>query len=267
MRKFKFFSFLWLAFFSCCSIATCSEVPLHYQTVQNSIDTYPDDNDLSETAVIMVTCRKFEQAWDPFFYLFQRYWPDCPYKVYMISDTGTYPDVDSLEIGVDLGFSDNLIVALNKIPERYVIYFQEDYFFNAPFNSEKIRKFVRYLKGYSVSCIRLAPCPGPIARWDHNSSLGVIQPGEPYRISTQTAIWNKSFLLSILKHGESGGSFEIDGSQRVNSCPALILSVWRGETPTPYYITGIVKGVWQEDALALLRKEGIPTDHIQKVIH
>jgi hypothetical protein len=223
---------------------------------------------MNDAAVVVITCKKFEQAWDPFFILFKKFWADCPYKVYMVTDVGHYDDelVNNITVGQDLGFAGNLLHALNKIPNRYVLYFQEDYFFSSRFDTERINGYVQHVKEHDIMCLRLAPCPGPTKPWEHDESLGVLEKGASYRISTQTAIWDKEFLKTLVIPGETGGQFEIRGTSRISRSPKRLLSVWRSQSPTPYYITGIVRNVWQDGALQLLRRNDILTDHIRKVI-
>lgn len=221
----------------------------------------------SDTAVIVITCAKFEQAWHPFFTLFDRYWSDCPYPVYMVTDKGTYPGPKIIEIGDDKGFSENLMIALERIQEEKIIYFQEDYFFMDSFETNRIEKYNNYIDQYDIGCIRLAPCPGPNGPpWKTDEDLGIIEKGEQYRVSTQTAIWNKQMLKKLLRAGETGGQFEIHGTRRSKDLNEIFLSVWRYHTPTPYYITGIVRGVWQENAIKFLEEEGIATKHIKRKI-
>lgn len=220
-----------------------------------------------DTAVVMITCNKFNQAWDPFFTLFKKYWNDCPYKVYMITDYGKYEDelVNNITLGKDYKFSSNLKIGLQQIPENKIVYFQEDYFFTDKFDTERIKNYNSYINKYDISCIRLCPCPAGTKPWDVDDSLGIIEFGADYRISTQTAIWDKKFLNSLLIDGETGGDFEILGTRRTGA-DKLLLSVWREQTPTPYFITGLVRGVWLDGAIKLLEENGIDTSKINKVI-
>lgn len=220
------------------------------------------------TAIVMITCQKFSQAWDPFFILLKKYWPDRPYKIYMITDFGQYNDdiVETITIGSDLGFSSNLIYGLNKIQEDIILYFQEDYLFTDYFDTKKIILFEKYLRENSdVGCLRLAPCPGPTSPSNHKD-LGILQIGDAYRVSTQTALWKKNVLLSLLVPKEGGADFEIKGTKRSYDLPYTFLSVWREQSPTPYFITAIVRGVWQDGALELLEKENISTEKITRII-
>lgn len=224
---------------------------------------------IDNSAVVIVSCKRFEQVWDPFFKLFKKYWPDCPFKVYFITDFGNIAEsfVETIEIKQDLKFAGNLIFGLNNIKEDNILYFQEDYLFCENFKTDKILMCLDILKSNEeIGCIRLAPCPGPTAVSKYSADLGILQKGEQYRVSTQVAIWKKRILLSLLKNGESSGNFEIFGTIRSNFLDSIFLSVWRGETPTPYYMTAVTKGIWEEGALDLLRKENILTSNITKKI-
>lgn len=218
------------------------------------------------TAVIMITCQKFKQLWGPFFILLDKYWSDCYYKKYMITDFGGYDGVENIELKKDYGFSSNLIYAFDKIKENKIIYFQEDYLATGPFNNKRIKNYDNYMNDKNIGCLRLVPCPGPSQEYDEEKTLGILRKGDAYRVSTQTAIWKKETLLSILKHGESGQQFETLGTKRSEDLSEQFLSVFRGESPTPYYITAIVRGVWQEEAIELLKKENISIKDITKVI-
>src|SRR5690606_11722950 len=100
-----------------------------------------------------------------FFILFKRYWPDCPYKIYFCSDTGTYPGVENIEIGKDLGWASNCKFALDKITESRIILFQEDFLLCAPADTERVRKLAEHAHTYDVGCLRLSPVPGASAKW------------------------------------------------------------------------------------------------------
>lgn len=228
---------------------------------------------MNNTAVVILTCKKYKQLWGPFFILLDKYWADCPFKIYMVSDYEKYEHekVSAIEIGQDLGFTNNLLFGLNKIVENNIIYFQEDYLFNNYFDTQRIENCIAHMADFNVSCLRLVPCPGPSSSWEHSTDFGVLQKGDQYRISTQTAIWNKEYLKSMLVPGESGASFEMMGTKRSYLRNETLLSVWRDSAdypggPTPYFISAVTRGVWEDGALELLKKEGISLEGIQKII-
>lgn len=44
----------------------------------------------ADVAVVVASCDAYADLWEPFFRLFRRYWPDCPYPVYLGSNFRTY---------------------------------------------------------------------------------------------------------------------------------------------------------------------------------
>ena len=225
-----------------------------------------DDSRVNDTAVLVMSCKKFAQVWDPFFILFKRYWPDCPYRIYFCTDSGQYPGVETIEIGRDLGWADNCKYALERINAKRILLFQEDFLLNDRVDSVKVRKYVEHAHAFEVGCLRLMPCPGASAVWHATDELGVISPTDDYRLSMQLALWKKELLQALLISGESPWQIEIEGTKRAALRPDIFLSTW-SVCPVPYYVTAVVKGEWQDDALKLLDREGIPTSHINKKVY
>jgi hypothetical protein len=231
------------------------------------INQLPTDEGMeNRTIVLMMTCKRYKQVWKPFITLFKRYWPDCPYKFIMGTDVGSYNGVEVIEVGKDLGWSDNCIYVLKQLNAERIILFFEDFLPIKKFDTDKIRRLVRHSFDYNVGCLRLAPCPGPTASWHGTESLGVLQPNDQYRLSLQTAIWDRSLLLELLRPGENGWQTEVIGTKRASKRNEPFLSVWRGQSPTPYIITAVVKSVWLDSALEFLKEENISMNNITKVI-
>lgn len=224
-----------------------------------------DDGMEDKTAVLMMTCYKFRQTWEPFFTLLKKYWNDCPYEVVMGTDKGNYKGVRVVEVGEDLGWASNCIYVLNQLSVDKVVLLLDDYFIYEPVNGDRVRKLVRHARDHSIGCLRLTPCPGPTGPWKGTESLGIIKPGDQYRLSLQSAIWDKQVLLGLLKPGESAWDTEVAGSRRSVSVKKPFVSVWRGQAPLKYTI-GVLKGKWRKEALELLKKENIPTEGINRIV-
>lgn len=238
-----------------------------------TMDELPDDyGQESRTAILVVSCKRFEQVWGPFFTLFRKFWPDCPYEVYFAIDSGDHPGTKVLATGVpDPGWGSICLNALERIGADRIIMFQEDFLIRNRVDNSKVRKLVRHAFDHDIGCLRLGPCPGPTAPWPATESLGLIGKTDEYRVSLQLAIWKKSVLRALVNHGDSPWHVEVRGPQRVQGITEPFVSVWRESKtvpggPIPYIITAVVKGLWQDDALELLRREGIPTDGITRRI-
>ena len=82
------------------------------------------------TALLISSCDAYEDLWEPFFTFLFRYWPDCPYPIYLITNHLSYPDsrVQTILSGDDKGWATNMRYALEKINSSHIIYLQDDYF-------------------------------------------------------------------------------------------------------------------------------------------
>lgn len=66
----------------------------------------------TNVAVRVNSCDKYEDAWNPFFKLFSIMWPDCPYDIYLNSETKeyncTFMNVKTICGGKNLAWSERL---------------------------------------------------------------------------------------------------------------------------------------------------------------
>jgi hypothetical protein len=225
---------------------------------------------MNKTAILLMTCEKYSKAWNPFFTLFNKYWPDCPYKLYMGTDTGNFPGVNVLSPGKDLGWTNNCIYALNNIDADRIIFFQEDFLIYKKVNTELVKQYVEYAHNNDIGCLRLCPCPGPKFPWEHMpKTFGILNKNDNYYVSLQTAIWDKEILLYLLVPGQNIWHFESDiNAKRAHNIKKPFISVWREEDSPPggpikYFVTAITRGIWEPAAIDLLIKENIPVDGIK----
>ena len=68
------------------------------------------------TSVLIYSCDKYSDVWEPFFTLFFRYW-ECPYRVYISSETKKcrVPGVTTLNVNGE--WSDLIRQALEQIAQ------------------------------------------------------------------------------------------------------------------------------------------------------
>jgi len=213
-------------------------------------------------AIVVPSCDGYEDSWLPFFSFFFKYWPDCPFPVYLITGEKIYSDprVQTIALGVDNGWANNMKVSLETIPEKYFLYFLEDVFLTKTVDTKRILSLLEVLKNNNVSCLRLYPSPGPDGPFLFNKELGIIGKQAPYRVSTMTAIWDKEAFIRLLKPGENAWQMELDGTRRSWLSDELFLSVWKESPAIEYLATAIKKGHWQYDAVRFCRQEGVPID-------
>ncbi len=159
---------------------------------------------------------------------------------------------------------------LDKIPERYLIYFHEDFFIQSPVNTQRISDLIQYVENNSIAYLRLCPAPGPDLPHENDLNVGEISKGSEYRMSLQSAIWDKNIIKQIIVEGENPWDMEIKGTVRSNQISEKFLSV--REPAIDYYLTAVVKGKWVYDAVQLCKRKGVsidlshrPIDYMSKI--
>lgn len=223
--------------------------------------------DYSNCAIVVSSCDKFQDLWKPFFTLFFRYWPDCPFPVYLISNYFTYPDerVKTIVVGNDRGWAVNTKSAFKKIPAKYIIYFHEDFLLKSPVDNSHLLFLLDIIKQEQAVCLRLFSCPGSDLPYKNYADIGEISKDASYRVSLQTAVWDKDIFSGLIKNGENAWEMEINGTKRSKTVKRSFLSLKEGlmNKPLDYICTAVVKGKWTSEALEFCEKEGLEIDLTQ----
>jgi hypothetical protein len=164
-------------------------------------------------------------------------------------------------IGEDVDWSTGFGEMVRRVAEPYILVLLEDYLLSAPVDTEAIARLFGHMKEEGAACLRVMPVPGAPEADPGTGDVGELPRGMPYRVSLQAAIWRRADLLELLRPGETPWDFELRGTPRSDELEARFLGVVQGGLrPLPYFITGVCKGLWLRDALALCRREGIPVD-------
>lgn len=215
-------------------------------------------------AVLVSSCDAFFDAWRPFAFFFRKHWPDCSWRVFLIVNK---LDVRSdwltpIRVGQDRGWADNLRVALERIDADYLLYFQEDYFLQAPVSAERLAADCAFCveRGVDHLCLKELPLP-EVAAWPRaqdsaREDLAIIPAGAPWRTRLQVALWRRAALLDALRPGESAWDFEARGSTRTRDGLSLTYTD-AGNLPLPYLASAIVRGLWTPTALRLCAENDI----------
>ena len=104
-----------------------------------------NDQDIS---FVVFSCDKYQDLWEIFFSSLDKYWPDCPYKVYLVSNFLEYPskNVHSIKIGEDSDFGTNLAKIIEQIPTDWFVYWYEDTMFSETLDTELIKELFQEVK-------------------------------------------------------------------------------------------------------------------------
>jgi hypothetical protein len=173
---------------------------------------------VEKVAIIIPSCDKYADLWNPFFASLRIMWPECPFVLYLISNhlVCQIPNVNTINVGEDKTWSANLITALEQIQHEYIFLFIDDLFLSKAINHYAIINMINHCVDNSWDYLRFNPTPGPETVDVKENNIGKIWPGDLYRASTVLSLWKKSVLLDILSADENAWDFELSGSQRTD---------------------------------------------------
>ncbi len=232
---------------------------------------------MADYSIYLSTCDGYSDCWDPFFTLFERYWPSFDGKVYMSTE---YKDYDRDHV-IPMKLCESHSVpktkrvtwskltrwGLEAIPEDIILFMQEDFFLKAPVNHELIAKYCDLmLSNPDIKCIHLTDQNGSGSVDSEYEGLDLMLTHRPYRISCQSALWRKEELLALLRDRESAWDWEIFGSARSAALGHKYYQVKRDFVKldqfeiVPYVFTGIIKGKWIPQVVPLFQQNGIEVD-------
>ena len=228
--------------------------------------------------VVVFSCAAYSDAWTPFFTLFRKFWPDCPFKVWLVTDRIVPEPIrvdgpDHVFTYQNPSWNEIMVKFTEAFSDQPILFFQEDYFLTNYVSNFQIGRALAFFYMHGASCVRLYPCPGGDIEED-DPCYARIATNAPYRVSTQVAIWRPAVLNAIARVTKSPWEFEINGTKFLRSAePNEQLThnfyAWKRHVhpwPIEYICTGIVRGVWQKGAIEHCQKHGITLDLTRRPI-
>jgi hypothetical protein len=211
-------------------------------------------------AILVVSFDAYQDLWPVFFQSFFKYWPDCPYRLYLGSNTAAYADprVTPVHIGADRDYSSNLIAMLAQVPHPWVITWIEDRPPAAPVDTARLTQAIAVAQQRQAAYLKLIRLY-PLALVPAQALIGEIPKGNRYRVSLTVALWQKAALLKLLRPGESAWDIERRGSVRSNDLAGGFYGLplaarWAPPLRDQHLVK---KGRLMRAALPFLRREGL----------
>jgi hypothetical protein len=211
---------------------------------------------LPDIAVLINSCDKYSDLWRPFFHIFYRQWPDCPYPVFLGANQQAFDDprVQTLCVGDDVSWATSTRRMLERMGRPYVVMLLDDFLLIRRVDSRAVERLVAIAQEEKLDCLRLRPFPPPSRPLSGYPGLGEIQRGEMYRVSTQAAIWKVETLHSLLNPDFDIWMMESTGSLLSDR---MGLKIWSVYEPVLDYRHGVEKGRWLEGGLRICREAGV----------
>lgn len=219
-------------------------------------DQMPSTDTSLPIEVLIISFDGYSDVWDLCISSLHKHWPDCPWKINLLTNSKKYPDesVNSLCVGPDADWSSSLIRGLEKIKSPYVLTLFDDLIIKEKINTDKIKSIVQSCVDNDYNYFRLRPSPPPDG--NEHEEYGSLKPGASYRVSLCTSIVKKDTLISLLQSGENAWDFEKFGSLRSSK----LRDFYSSKNQLIPYDNAIEKGKWNKSVLPLLAERKIPVE-------
>ena len=170
-----------------------------------------------KAVMFMLSCDKYSDLWDDFFNLKELFWPDCPYKWYLVTESKDYvrEGVIIIKCGKDLDWAGRLRMAVNSVDTSCIGLFLDDSFLEKKVDTSIVEDLVDIMIENKVSFISTEKVKPEIANNPQKEyfreHLVRIPPHTKYGLDTLGALWDKDYLLEKLGTDDySAWQFEIN---------------------------------------------------------
>jgi hypothetical protein len=206
---------------------------------------------LENLAILIHTCDKYDFCWEGWHYYFQKHWDfslNCP--VYFMNEDKEvkFPLIKHFPSGPG-EWSDRLLRGLNAIPEKNILYLQEDFWLTSPI---AIADYFKVFKSLSLNALRIAPdCDYYYLYrrfWKHGFPIHRFSSRSKYLVSHQASIWDKDFFISCLLPNENPWVNEDMGTRRMRSTNKFIKIAL---TPKNWYTATVRNGKFTAEGEAM----------------
>ena len=212
---------------------------------------------MNNTSVLIASFDKNRDIWPLFAYFFQKYWPECPYQVYLGANGENYSESvpekwNYINKGPDVSWSRSMLEYVEDIPTDTVLLMLDDYLLTGLPSESEIDKAVQYASLDAVY-VRLNPEPRPRIRWKKTPDFGVLRYFDRYRASLKAAVWNKHFLKKMLLLELDPWTFELTVGEKTEHRDLLFLSAFEYLLPNRHCVESGKFTYWLTD---FLKEEG-----------
>lgn len=205
--------------------------------------------------MLIVSCDAYKDTWTYFFTCFEKFWPDCTIRKYLVTNElkPDFGDTTIIATGKETSWSTKMRMALTEIKEETVLLLLDDYFLCAGVDNADVEKRLFEFMSYDYDYLRLMPIPKVCRGKD---GIYRLDGRNMYEINLQAAIWKKSYLMQVLR--EDGlSAWQVEAMQKVSSQNRITGNCYAANYPVLDYLNGVIQGKWYPDTVRKLAKQGI----------
>ena len=226
-----------------------------------------------DVTVLVSSCDKYEDAWEPFFRLFKIMGAEGSTGNPIVLNTETkmfncdYLNVRTINTPGKNTWSQRLLHVLNELNTDYVFHVLEDFFIQQPFNSEAFSNVMHYMRAHpDVGAMHLTPN----GRFPKDATdMFLERKFDKLNITVTCVVWRRCFLMQLLRKHENIWQFEWYSTFRAKKFfPDVKIMQYNEAYPIifDYRVNidegyGITESKWLPKNKELFEKYGIEVDY------
>ena len=233
------------------------------------------------TSVLVCGYDEYASLWPTFKHSFDKYWDDCPWTVYFITNHfNGPPGFQTIHTGKEINWADKVLTALSRVDSEIIFWMMEDFWLTGPVQTLLLKRYSKLMqKNKNIAQIRLL-CPFDkegriipekelIDQTPFEGTLWYFKIDAEYRATVSATMWRKEKLLKYLRDGMNPWLFEQQASVLSGQAPEeLYLCTINPFTFPLCHLTNpyskvecrddvVTKGKWRKAAYEYTRKEGL----------
>ncbi len=215
-------------------------------------------------SILVLSCDNYHDIWDNFFDLKEKYWPDCPFQTYLVTESYNYHREGVTIIHAAEGnWSTRYRYAVSQIQTPYICPFLEDFFISDTIETSKIMEILQFVVKNKVDFINMDDGFCNILKRPNlqivDQFYAIIPKHLPYGVDTAASIWNKEYLLKTLGEEDySAWQFELDRCLEAKTTEGIAGNIYLDlrQTLNVSKIPVVIQGKYYPLALKFFKKKG-----------
>jgi len=210
--------------------------------------------------MLVLSCDKNEDLFDPFRHCVEKYYPNHPEIIYAM-ETKQNPYYKTICKDYPLEqWSRRIRETLKEIDDEQILMIMDDYFIRQPVDTKRIEYLSTQLKD-NIACFCFEKCYDEKDEETNIKGMKKRQHGAEYEVSINCGLWDKNKLIEVLRGDHNPWDIEFRSDNcgydfYINSEDYII--DWGYITWNP---VGIFRGKWAKELVPFFEKEGIIVDY------
>ena len=211
---------------------------------------------MNDLALITWTHNEYDDIWPMYFGRLDRHLSYKNSYIFLDKESEKIPVKHTQLINNDNDpWYKRFLECLARVPEKYVLYLQEDHIFYDDCDMKKLNNLLDYFKNSIFSSMRLIKS-GELGGYEFEKNLYAIPNDSQYLFSQQSAFWDKNELGHLISHykPKTFRDVELYGSDAMRQLSKRACYYYDGAPRRgslhcdsnifPYVATAICKGKW-----------------------